>query len=118
LAGITAVVTLAACGHTEKVGVAGTVELALTEYRLTPQSVRMPSGEVTIVAHNYGRLAHNVDVLRDGHSAGSTSPIAPGQTATLSVYLLPGSYVMASTLFNDQALGAYGTITVTRGASG
>jgi hypothetical protein len=31
----------------------------------------------------------------------------------LSVDLAPGQYTLASTLFSDQALGEYGTLTIT-----
>jgi hypothetical protein len=42
-----------------------------------------------------------------------TPPIWPGATRQLSVTLVPGTYTLASTLFSDQALGEFGTLTVT-----
>ncbi len=105
---------LAACGHVTRVPANRAVELGLTEYRLTPQHVEVHSGELSILAHNYGRLTHNL-VVTSGHDAlASTQPIPPGQSAWLFVDLAPGNYVMTSNLFDDQALGAYGTLTVTR----
>jgi hypothetical protein len=41
-----------------------------------------------------------------------TQPIAPGQTTELDLDLAPGTYQMASTILSDQALGAFGTLTV------
>ncbi len=104
---------LAACGHTTRVAGNRAVELGLSEYRLTPQHVEVHAGELSILAHNYGRLTHNL-VVTSGHQAlATTKPIPPGQNAWLFIDLSPGSYVMTSNLFNDQALGAYGTLTVT-----
>ncbi len=87
--------------------------MALTEYRLHPQDVRVSAGLLAIFVHNYGRLTHNLTLSIDGLGAGSTGPLLPGQSTELVVYLTPGRYVMASTILSDQALGEYGTLTVT-----
>ena len=101
------------CGHTTVVGSDRTLQLALSEYRLNPQSVRVKSGPVTIVVHNYGRLTHNLVISQNGQWAGATKPLAPGQSTELSVTLPPGTYLMSSTILSDEALGEYGTLTVT-----
>ena len=88
--------------------------MALTEYRLRPQDVRVSAGPLTIFVHNYGRLTHSLAVSLGRSSAGSTGPLLPGQSAILSLYLTPGHYLMASTILSDQALGEYGTLSVTR----
>jgi hypothetical protein len=112
-AALVCAVALSACGHVQVIGADRTLHVALTEYRLRPQDARMSSGPLTIFVHNYGRLTHNLS-LSTGHvSAGSTSPLLPGQSAVLSVYLPPGHYQMASTILDDEALGEYGTLTVT-----
>jgi plastocyanin len=85
----------------------------VTEYRLVPQSIRVPAGELTISIHNYGRLTHNLSVTRGMRTTGSTQPIRPGQTAQLTVTLVRGKYFMSSTILSDRDLGIYGTITVT-----
>jgi hypothetical protein len=111
-----AVVSLAlgACGHVTRVGASRTLELGLSEYRLTPGHAEAHAGALSILAHNYGRLTHNL-VLSSGRQALATSkPIAPGASVWVFLELAPGSYVMASNLFDDQALGLYGTLTVTR----
>jgi Cupredoxin-like domain len=103
----------AGCGSTTHVGSDRTFHLALTEYRVSPQNVQVPSGTVTIFVHNYGRLSHNLVISLNGHPDASTQPIPPGQTSELIATLPPGTYQMASTILADQALGTYGTLTVT-----
>jgi hypothetical protein len=89
-------------------------QVALTEYHLSPQSVRAPAGTVTIFVHNYGRLSHNLVISLDGRPEASTQPIQPGETAELLATLTPGRYLMSSTVLADQALGEYGTLVITR----
>ena len=90
------------------------MQIALTEYRLIPQSIRSPQGELAISVHNYGRLTHNFVVTRGTKTAGSTEPIRPGQTAEILLAVTPGKYLMLSTILSDRDLGIYGTLTVTR----
>ncbi len=100
------------CGRTAAVGTGDTLQIALNEYRVTPQDVRAHTGLLTIFVHNYGRLTHDLVISLDGSVAASTKPIAPGQTAQLYAALAPGHYLMASSILSDQALGAYGTLIV------
>ncbi|MGI8505954.1 MAG: hypothetical protein ACR2MK_03960 [Solirubrobacteraceae bacterium] len=104
---------LAACGRTTQVQSDGTLQVALTEYHVAPQSVRAPSGTLTIFVHNYGRLSHDLVISLRGRSEASTQPIPPGETTELIANLTPGKYLLASTILSDQALGAYGTLVVT-----
>lgn len=108
------VLGLAACGHTVSVGASRTVRIALSEYRVTPQSVRSRAGRLTLLVENDGRLAHNLAVSSHGGILGATPPLQPGARSSLVLNLRPGSYLMTSTLFSDQALGEYGTLTVIR----
>jgi hypothetical protein len=101
------------CGRTTQVGSDRTLQVALTEYHVAPQSVRAPSGTLTILVHNYGRMSHDLVISSGGRPAASTQPIAPGVTADLVATLAPGKYLMSSTILSDQALGAYGTLIVT-----
>lgn len=103
---------LCGCGHTSVVGGDRTLQIALTEYRVLPQSIRAGAGPMTIFVHNYGRLTHNLVISRGGQAQVSTRPIWPGQTAEITVTLTPGKYLMASTILSDQALGTFGTLTV------
>jgi hypothetical protein len=107
-----AALAVAGCGKTTRVGTGGTLQIALNEYRVTPQDVRAHTGLLTIFVHNYGRLTHDLVISQDGRVAASTKPIAPGQTEELDAALGPGHYLMASSILSDQALGAYGTLIV------
>jgi hypothetical protein len=100
------------CGATARVAADGTLQIAVSEYRVTPQDVRAGAGVLTIVVHNDGRLTHNLVISRGGVVAASTTPIAPGQWTELEAALAPGRYLLASSLFSDQALGAYGTLNI------
>jgi hypothetical protein len=100
------------CGHVAHVGAGGSLQIALNEYRVTPQDVRASPGTLTLVVHNYGRLTHDLVIIRDGRQAAATEPLAPGQTINLVAVLPPGQYLMSSTILSDQALGAYGTLRV------
>ncbi|HEY8764547.1 MAG TPA: hypothetical protein VIM18_10165 [Solirubrobacteraceae bacterium] len=104
---------LTGCGHTLQVGSDHTLSVALTEYHLNPQSARVASGTLTIVVRNFGRLTHNLVISMNGQPAASTGPLAPGESAAITADLSAGSYQMASTSLSDQALGEYGTLTVT-----
>ena len=96
---------VAGCSHTSAVGADRTLRVALTEYRLNPQSAHVSSGVITILVHNYGRLTHNLVVSENGQTIGSTKPVAPGQSAEIDLNLANGSYLMTSTILSDQALG-------------
>jgi plastocyanin len=104
----------AGCEHVKHVGRNRTLRVALTEYRLNPQSVRVAAGTLTIAVKNSGRMTHNLVVSRGGRSIASTRALAPGQSTRLKVLVTRGTYVMTSTVLSDQALGEYGTLSVTR----
>jgi hypothetical protein len=104
---------LVGCGSTARLPAGSTLQVALTEYHVAPQSVRTAAGALTIEVHNYGRLSHDLVISSDGIALASTKPIAPGQSTELLTTLAAGRYLMASTILSDQALGAYGTLTVT-----
>jgi hypothetical protein len=101
------------CGSTIRVGTGRTLAVALQEYRVNPSSAAAPSGVLTLIVRNYGRLSHNLVVSADGYEDGSTQAIPPGSEATLLLDLTPGVYRMYSSILNDNALGVHGTLTVT-----
>ena len=105
-------VALAGCEPTHAVGVHRTLYVGLTEYRLRPQQVSAGAGELTIFVHNYGRLTHDLSIYRAAKLVRATPPLWPGHSAKLVVRLAPGTFAMTSSLFSDQALGMYGTLTV------
>lgn len=105
---------LGGCGHPHVVGSDRTVQIGLSEYKLTPQDIRVSAGRLTIAVRNYGRLTHDLVISREGQPTSSTRPLRPGQEAQLALELTPGKYSMSSAIQSDSALGAYGTLTVTR----
>ena len=106
------VAAIAGCSHTVAVGAGRTLRLALTEYRLVPQSVLAEPGDLTLIVSNDGRLTHDLAITSSGTVIDQTPPIPPGASTELMVNLPRGSYVMTSTLLSDQALGTYGTLNV------
>ena len=113
MAAVSLALALAGCGHSASVGADRTLRVSLTEYQVVPQKVQTTSGELTIIVHNVGKLTHNLAVLDGAQQLDVTQPIWPGTVAELSVWLTPGTYTLASTLFSDQALGEHGTLTIT-----
>jgi Cupredoxin-like domain len=109
-----AIALLSGCGSTHRVGANRTLDLGVSEYRLTPSSAQVSQGVVTLVVHNYGILTHDLQVSSGSQVTAATKPIWPGQTAVLALNLAPGKYEMTSSLLSDQALGVYGTLTVTQ----
>ncbi|MGH2856482.1 MAG: hypothetical protein ACRDMJ_03250 [Solirubrobacteraceae bacterium] len=109
-----AALALAGCGGGTTITKDGTLRIGLEEYRVVPQSVHTTAGVLTLVVHNYGRLTHNLVISLDGHDQIATKPLVPGQTAVLDAALIPGDYTLSSSILNDQALGLYGTLAVSR----
>jgi hypothetical protein len=90
------------------------LDIALTEYRVSPQDIQSPPGELTLRVENDGRLTHSLAITRHGMILGQTGPVPPGGRTILIISLNPGRYLMTSTLLSDQDLGTYGTLTVAR----
>jgi hypothetical protein len=111
---LAAVTLLTACGATTPVRDGQTLSVSISEYRVAPQSIHAPSGLLTLAVHNNGRLSHDLVISRDGTVQAATPPLSPGQGATLTAVLAPGTYQIASTLNSDEALGVYGTLRVGR----
>ncbi len=105
--------SLAGCAHGVQIGRGGVLHVALSEYRLGPDQASARAGALTIVARNFGRLTHNLVISSKGQARGTIRPLAPGQTGRVTVSLAPGNYQLASSILSDQALGVYGTLTVT-----
>jgi hypothetical protein len=113
---LVAVALADALGSSSRMRVVGrhrVVGIVLTEYRLAPDSIRASRGLLTFVVRNRGRRTHNLVVTLDGRMIGATSrPLWPGQRERFTLGLVPGTYVLASTILNDQSLGEYGKLIV------
>jgi hypothetical protein len=121
---------LAGCGHQAVLAPGHRLTVALMEYRLRPDHIVVPRGQLVIGVENVGRLTHNLVIARATPTrtvvstpkgtvaytttvAGRTPDLAPGHHATIIVSLTPGRYAISSTVDSDGALGEQGTLTVT-----
>ena len=103
---------LAGCGQTSTTIHGGVLRLRVSEYVITPESARMPAGEVRIEATDRGVLVHELAIASaDGHIVGRTGAIFPGHTVTSPPFALaPGSYRVYDPGANYADLGAYGSL--------
>jgi plastocyanin len=97
------------------------VEVRLDEYSITPERVQVTAGRITLIAHNTGRLTHNLAVVqfkrpKSGEQEkmyGKPTPtLFPGQTRSTTVELKPGKYRLVCTIANHDNLGQYGELKV------
>jgi hypothetical protein len=100
------------CGAAHHVRSGGTLAVSLNEWRVTPGNVDAPAGVLEIVVHNSGRLAHNLVISHDGIRVAETAPIMPGQNTDVVATVSKGSYLMYSSMVDDQATGVYGKLHV------
>ncbi len=111
---------LAGCGGTQTALVTShTLTLALSEYRIVPQTVSVPPGPLRIVACNRGILTHNVALQRgtldsDERTTLTDIPtLLPGRCGSVITQpLAPGRYLLASTVGNQAVLGVAATLIV------
>jgi uncharacterized cupredoxin-like copper-binding protein len=116
----TGALALAGCGADEFVRDRDNVlRIKLDEYELTPENIRVGSGDVTIVARNDGRLTHNIKVQaldRDEgeryEEFGGTETAHPGETVRATINLPDGKYRLACSIGNHDDLGQYGELQV------
>jgi hypothetical protein len=115
-----ATLALAGCGDGRTARLSGhELDLALSEYRIEPQSTSVPSGPLLIVAHNRGILTHNVELERGSLDSTERTVLAtihtllPGASeAKRTPPLAPGHYLLVSTIDNQTTLGMSATLIV------
>src|SRR5262249_3387412 len=89
---------------------AGEVDVRLSEWRIRPSLARAPSGWVTFIARNTGRLEHELVVIRtnrppdalpleeneasEAGSRGEVDGVRPGRSGRVTLALKPGRYVL------------------------
>lgn len=106
-------VTAAGCTRAETVRVEGAVvELSTTDYRLSPQQLRVAPGRVTFRVTNDDELHHNWVLERNGREKARIPTMPPGETGTVTVRLRRGTYGMTCTVTRHTVLGEHGTIEV------
>ncbi len=99
------------------------VEVRLDEYRVLPEHIEVRAGRVTLIAHDDGRLTHNLAVVQFERPLGTerekaygdpTKTLFPGETGQTTVDLTPGKYRLVCTIANHDNLGQYAELKVVR----
>jgi len=107
---------LAGCGSGRTADVADTeaVVVAMSEFKLDPQQLRLSAGRRTFEIRNEGRMVHRFELRSaDGRRRLAIGrPLKPGETETLAVRLRPGQYLMRCAQERHNTLGEWGTVAV------
>jgi plastocyanin len=108
------VLALSACGGSEPTvrERTGNIAVTLDDYLIRPQSIRVPTGEVTATVTNRGRLGHTFRIRSKNHNVLAITTIEPGETKSKTRRLATGTYTMYCVLANHEELGMYGTLVV------
>lgn len=101
--------------YTEFAG--GQVEIALLEYEMKPNKIRVKPGAVTFALRNEGRFAHNFHLEGPGVEA-HAEKFSPGRTVHIKVTLPEGEYKISCPLSNHDQRGMHGTLVVTSKLAG
>ncbi|MBJ7472215.1 MAG: hypothetical protein JHD16_12995 [Solirubrobacteraceae bacterium] len=96
------------------------VDVELSEFRLSPQSVSVPNGTIAVYATNKGKQVHNLQIEtivqrstdEKADNLMAIQAMRPGETKSNNVTLPPGKYKWRSSIANDDDLGMYGYIEV------
>lgn len=95
----------------------GQIEIALKEYEMVPNKIRVKPGTVTFVLRNEGRFAHDFHVEGPGVEA-YAAKFSPGRTVRLEVTLQEGDYKISCPLSNHDQRGMHGTLIATSKLAG
>ncbi len=110
-----ALVLLAGCGSQPALTREPSARFTVTldEFYMRPQRLSVPGGEqLTVTVVNHGRLGHTFRLRTPNHTVLKLTTIKPGQQASRSFKLAPGSYTMFCALANHEELGMSGTLVV------
>ena len=95
----------------------GQIEIALKEYEMVPNKIRVKPGAVAFVLRNEGRFAHDFHVEGPGVDA-YAAKFSPGRTVRLEAALPEGEYKISCPLSNHDQRGMHGTLLVTSKLAG
>ena len=88
------------------------VELVATEFAFEPTDVSIDeAGETTFTVTNEGEFPHALELEGNGIEEG-TEELAPGESASLTVDLEPGEYVLYCPVGDHRDQGMEGTLVV------
>jgi uncharacterized cupredoxin-like copper-binding protein len=91
---------------------AQTVAVGETEFKITLPNTTLKAGSYEFVAHNTGKLGHDLVIRGNGVNA-KTPVYNPGQTQTLKVMLKPGKYDFYCSVPGHKQAGMNVEVTVT-----
>lgn len=106
-------VSSAASSAASTVGQDGTLTAKEADFSIDLGTKTLKAGPYLVKVDNTGSATHDLVVEQNGAKIAGTSSIAPGQSASLSVTLKPGSYVFYCSVGNHRAMGMEVTVTVT-----
>lgn len=94
------------------------VRITATDFELDPADVDVDAaGETTFTLANDGQTAHALEIEGNGVEQ-ETETIEPGASASVTVDLQPGEYVLYCPVDNHRSLGMEGTLVVGEGSAG
>ena len=95
------------------------VHITLNDHGFGFRNIGIRAAKVRLKIANHGQHRHDLVVARAGTNGSaksnaitSTKPLAPGQTATLTLQLKPGHYRLFSKLDHDRAHGLSAPLVV------
>jgi plastocyanin len=89
-----------------------TLHVVATDFAFVLDASQVRAGTITFLVKNTGAMPH--DFAIQGHGVDQkTAMLEPGQTASLTVDLKPGTYTYKCTVLGHTLLGMRGTLTVT-----
>lgn len=104
------------CGSGDSATVADDrpVPIAMSEFRLSPQDLRLPEGRRTLEIRNEGTVVHRFEIRSEDGTRRFVlgEPLKPGESERLAVDLPRGEYAMRCAQERHNTLGEYGTLTV------
>lgn len=118
---LAAAVLSAGCGDPTPIPVQNrTIGLRLDEYRIMPQAVSAPAGELRMIIRNLGLHPHNVAVETIPETGSDdpvielarTATVHAGQRSEVTFTIEPGTYQLVCTIANHDDLGQTGTLVV------
>jgi plastocyanin len=90
-----------------------TLRVIAKEYSFNPGRVEVAgAGPLTIQLRNEGKLAHNLELTRNGETIGGTPTFPGGETRSGRVNLEHGRYEMVCTVGDHAELGMRGPLEV------
>jgi plastocyanin len=90
------------------------VEMTMTDFKLDPGALTLPSGAITFAILNRGVIDHNLAIENSQRQIlASSASFSAGRSGTFDVTLTPGNYTMVCTLPAHREAGMVGTLTIT-----